>query len=123
MDGWFLEQQPQRPVFAREALPWRPRPRHSGGRRRIAPDVEHLEQLCPSERATVRQIHYANSTGRSCRTQALERDLGDFWRPGTIRNSLGRLRDHGVISKRGWAWQVTPRWLAIVEQYEREQAG
>lgn len=125
MDGWFLEQleQAQRPpspalLYSRaaeaHALPARRL------KRSIHRNIGSLEELWPSERTLVREINWLRSQNHRCRTGDLEHQLSDLWARGTVRNAIARLRDGGLIIKRGWGWHLTPAGAALADQYERD---
>ena len=123
MDGWFLEQleQAQRPPSPALLYSLTPDLRALPGRRRkraLYRSIESLEQLWPSERTLAREIHWARSNGKQCRTGDLERQLSAMWARGTVRNAITRLRDSGLITKRGWGWHLTPAGAALADQYE-----
>jgi hypothetical protein len=125
MDGWFLEQlqQGQRPLSPALLYSRAPEPRALPGRRRtrsLYRPIESLEQLWPSERTLAREIHWARANGQQCRTRDLERQMSSMWASGTVRNAITRLRDCGLITKRGWGWYLTPAGTALADQYERD---
>ena len=124
MDGWFLEQleQAQRPpspallyshAAEAHALPARRL------KRSIHRNIGSLEELWPSERTLVREINWLRSHNHRCRTGDLEHQLSDLWARGTVRNAITRLRDGGLITKRGWGWHLTTAGAGLADQYER----
>ena len=125
MDGWFLEQleQGQRPPSPAVLYSRVPEARALPGRRRkrsFYRVIESLEELWPSERTLAREIHWARANGQQCRTGDLERQMSAMWASGTVRNAITRLRDCGLITKRGWGWHLTPAGAALADQYERD---
>jgi hypothetical protein len=125
MDGWFLEQlergqrQPSPAVLYSRA----PEARALPGRRRkrsFYRVIQSLEELWPSERTLAREIHWARANGQQCRTGDLERQMSTMWASGTVRNAITRLRDCGLITKRGWGWHLTQAGAALADQYERD---
>lgn len=125
MDGWFLEQleQGQRPPSPAMLYSRVPEARTLPGRRRKSSFyrvIQSLEELWPSERTLAREIHWARANGQQCRTKDLEHQLSAMWARGTVRNAITRLRDCGLITKRGWGWHLTPAGAALADQYERD---
>jgi len=125
MDGWFLEQleQGQRPPSPAVLYSRAPDARALPGRRRkrsFYRVIQSLEELWPSERTLAREIHWARANGQQCRTGDLERQMSTMWASGTVRNAITRLRDCGLITKRGWGWHLTPTGAALAEQFERD---
>lgn len=125
MDGWFLEQleQGQRPPSPAMLYSRVPEARTLRGRRRKSSFyrvIQSLEELWPSERTLAREIHWARANGQQCRTKDLEHQLSAMWARGTVRNAITRLRDCGLITKRGWGWHLTPAGAALADQYERD---
>jgi hypothetical protein len=125
MDGWFLEQleQGQRPPAPAMLYSRVPKADALHGRRRrrsLYRVIESLEELWPSERTLVREIHWARANGQQCRTGHLEQQMSAMWAGGTVRNAITRLRDCGLITKRGWGWHLTPTGAALADQFERD---
>ena len=112
MDGWFLEQMQQQPaVYALPRRRSRKRPLAAGA------DVSSFAQLWPSERAVATELHYRSLHGGPCRTGSLEAyfTASEEWRPGTIRSAIARLRNRGLVAKRGTVWQLTPRGVRLTD--------
>ena len=114
MDGWFLEQVQQQQPAAIYVLPRRrsrKRPLAAGD------DVTSFAQLWPSERAVATELHYRSLHGGPCRTGSLEAYFTalEEWRAGTIRSAIARLRNRGLVVKRGPAWQLTPRGVRLTD--------
>jgi hypothetical protein len=125
MDGWFLEQleHGQRPPSPAMLYSRAPAARALPGRRRrrsLYRVIKSLEELWPSERTLVREIHWARANGKQCRTGDLEQQMSTMWAGGTVRNAITRLRDCGLITKRGWGWHLTPTGADLADQYERD---
>lgn len=114
MDGWFLEQVQQQRPAAHYYLPRRrsrKRPLAAGA------DVTSLVQLWPSERAVATELHYRSLHGGPCRTSSLEAYFTalEEWRAGTIRSAIARLRNRGLVVKRGPVWQLTPLGVRLTD--------
>ena len=63
------------------------------------------------------------ATGGPARGIDVRQALSGFWSPDTIANQLTKLRQLGLVTKRGTGWQLTQSAIGLAEEHDREQGS
>jgi hypothetical protein len=85
--------------------------------------IQSLYDLPPSGRGVVLTVRNLRASGGPARGIDVRRELSGFWSPDTIANQLTRLRQLGLVTKRGTGWHLTQRAIGLAEEHDREQGS
>ena len=85
--------------------------------------IQSLYDLPPSGRGVVLTVRGLRATGGPARGIDVRRELSGFWSPDTIANQLTKLRQLGLVTKRGTGWQLTQSAIGLAEEHDREQGS
>ena len=83
--------------------------------------IQSLYDLPPSGRGVVLTVRSLRATGGPARGIDVRRELSGFWSPDTIANQLTKLRQLGLVTKRGTGWHLTQAAIGLAEEHDREQ--
>lgn len=80
--------------------------------------IRSLFDLAPSGRGVLLTVRRLRAAGGPVRTTEVRQELSTFWSPDTISNQLTKLRQQGLITKRGLGWYLTSAAVALADQDE-----
>ena len=85
--------------------------------------TQSLYDLPPSGRGVVLTVRNLRATGGPARGIDVRQALSGFWSPDTIANQLTKLRQLGLVTKRGTGWHLTQSAIGLAEEHNREQGS
>jgi len=68
-------------------------------------------------------VRSLRATGGHARGIDVRQALSGFWSPDTIANQLTKLRQLGLLTKRGTGWHLTQSAIGLAEEHDREQGS
>ena len=85
--------------------------------------IRSLYDLPPSGRAVVLTVRRLRATGGPARGMDVRRELSAFWSPDTIANQITKLRQAGMLTKRGTGWHLTQAATDLAQDHDRDQGS
>jgi hypothetical protein len=83
--------------------------------------IRSLYDLPPSGRGVLLTVRRLRAAGGPVRGMDVRRELGAFWSPDTIANQITKLRQAGLLTRRGTGWHLTQAAIELAQDHDREQ--
>jgi hypothetical protein len=83
--------------------------------------IHSLYDLAPSARGVLLTVRRLRASGGPARGTEVRQELSAFWSPDTISNQLTKLRQEGLMSRRGTGWYLTTAAEELAQDHDRNQ--
>jgi hypothetical protein len=83
--------------------------------------IHSLYDLAPSARGVLLTVRRLRAAGGPARGTEVRQELSAFWSPDTISNQLTKLRQTGLMTRRGTGWYLTTAAEELARDHDRNQ--